>query len=356
MKNSGSAALSIDHEEAIKDVIELIHFTEFLSAKIQVLRNEFTIFSTIVDEFKKTKRYTASIVLLTEDGKKLQVGRNSLPSRTIASGEKACGLRLSEYCIDLKKSRFYQKVIYDGATIQVKVSDIIAELFPSPLAHIISKITGYDKKLCIITPLKKFGKCIGAFAMSSTALGEYLIASVRYFVSHLSVALELAEESVERAKAEESLKASQELLETEQKALAEKNIALKEVLQQVESEKKSVEHHFAKNVERILLPIIEKLRKKSSGLEKEYINLLEKNLKDIASPFLEKLSVKYSRLTPRELEVSNMIKNGLSSKEIAGFLNISTLTVHRYREYIRKKMGIANKNINLASYLHTDSP
>ena len=171
---------------------------------------------------------------------------------------------------------------------------------------------------------------------------------------HLSVALELSEESIERRKAEGALKVSQELLETEQKALAEKNIALKEVLQQIESEKKSVEHHFAKNVERILLPIIDKLRKKSTTLETEYINLLEKNLKDIASPFLEKLSVKYSRLTPRELEVSNMIKNGLSSKEIADLLNLSTLTVHRYREYIRKKLGIANKDVSLASYLHTE--
>lgn len=354
MKNGCSAALSKGRKEAVQELMELIHFMEFLSAKIRAFRSESTIFSTIVDEFKKTNRYTASIVLLTEDGKEFKVARISLSSRVIAAGEKALGLRLSDYCIDLQKSSIYQKVIYDGETMQVKVIDIIAELFPSPLANIISTIFGYDKTLCIIAPLKKFGRCIGAFSMSSTALGEYLIPSVRYFVAHLSTALELAEECVERTKAEEALKASQELLETEQKALAEKNIALKEVLKQIESEKKSIEHHFAKNVERILLPIIDKLKKRSTSLETEYINLLEKNLRDIASPFLEKLSMKYSCLTPRELEISNMIKNGLSSKEIAGLLNISTLTVHRYREYIRKKLGIANKSVSLASYLHTE--
>lgn len=351
MKNGWSAGKSMNHENTIAELLELIHFTEYLSAKILAIRSEFLIYNTIVKDFKKTKRYSTTIVLLTEDGKKLRVVGNSLPSKVIPSGEKACGLRLNDYSFDLKKSSIYQKVINNDVTISTKVSDVLAELFPAPLAFLISKITDYEKKNCIITPLKKFGKCIGAFAMSSPCFEEYLIPSVRYFATHLSSALELAEESNERTKAEKALKASQELLETDQKVLMEKNIALKEVLQQIESEKKSVEGHFAKNVERILLPIIDKLRQKSTGLETEYINLLEKNLNDIASPFLNTLSIKCSRLTPRELEVSNMIKNGLSSKEIADLLNISTLTVHRYREYIRKKLGIANKNVSLASYL-----
>lgn len=160
----------------------------------------------------------------------------------------------------------------------------------------------------------------------------------------------------ENKKAEAALKASQDLLETGQKALEEKNIALKEVLKQIESEKKGVERNIAINVEKVLLPIIDKLKKKSTSLEAGYLKLLEKYLKDIASPFIEKLSVKYSHLTPRELEVSKMIKNGLSSKEIADLLNISTQTVHRYREYIRRKLGIANKRISLTTYLNTDTP
>ena len=340
--------------KAEQSLLDLIHFTEQLSAHIHHLRNESAIFSTIIEEFKKTKRFTASIVLLTEDGKGLRVARSSLPPKIISKGERAFALRMNNYAIDLKKSLIYRKVVQDGLTVQVRVSDIIAQLFPKPVAYAICEITGYTKKMCIITPLKKSGRIIGAFAMSSTEMGASLIPSVRYFAEHLSAALELAEERGERARAEEALRVSQELLEAEQRALEAKNVALKEILQQIGSEKRIIEAHFANNVERVLLPIIEKLKKRTTTLETEYLNLLERNLKEIASPFLAKLSVKYSRLTPRELEVCNMIKSGLSSKEIAVLLNISALTVHRYREFIRRKLGITNKDVGLTTYLNTE--
>ena len=48
-----------------------------------------------------------------------------------------------------------------------------------------------------------------------------------------------------------------------------------------------------------------------------------------------------------------MIKNGLTTKEIAQLRHISIATVSRHREHIRKKLQIANKNINLATYLNT---
>jgi len=58
-------------------------------------------------------------------------------------------------------------------------------------------------------------------------------------------------------------------------------------------------------------------------------------------------------LSPREGEICNMIRNGMSSKEIAGALDISLHTVLKQRQRIRKKLGISNDQANLASYLRT---
>ncbi|MHC4268935.1 MAG: LuxR C-terminal-related transcriptional regulator, partial [Planctomycetota bacterium] len=42
------------------------------------------------------------------------------------------------------------------------------------------------------------------------------------------------------------------------------------------------------------------------------------------------------RFTAKEIEVCNMIKNGLTSKEIASLLNISFLTIEKHRVNIRR--------------------
>lgn len=82
-----------------------------------------------------------------------------------------------------------------------------------------------------------------------------------------------------------------------------------------------------------------------------YVNLVESSLQEILSPFSRKLSSKFSQLTPKEIQVANLIKDGKSSKEIANLLNVSSsaIDVDRYR--IRNKLGLNNKKANLRSYL-----
>ncbi|MYL84064.1 response regulator [Desulfovibrio aerotolerans] len=58
-----------------------------------------------------------------------------------------------------------------------------------------------------------------------------------------------------------------------------------------------------------------------------------------------------ARLTPRERSIAGMIRRGDSTKQIALVMSLSPRTVETYRDNIRKKLGIANKKINLQSYL-----
>ena len=82
-------------------------------------------------------------------------------------------------------------------------------------------------------------------------------------------------------------------------------------------------------------------------------NILESNLTNILSPFLNKLSLKYKNLTPREIQIAHLIKEGKTSKEIAELLNMSPGTVAFHRENIRNKLNLKNNKENLRSYLMT---
>ena len=48
------------------------------------------------------------------------------------------------------------------------------------------------------------------------------------------------------------------------------------------------------------------------------------------------------QLTDREIEVFALLGNGLSTREIAGRLNISAKTVETYRAHIKEKLGLRN--------------
>ena len=56
-------------------------------------------------------------------------------------------------------------------------------------------------------------------------------------------------------------------------------------------------------------------------------------------------------MTPREIEICNLLKNGLTSKEIGNLLSVSSETISKHRFHIRKKLGIKNKNENIVTIL-----
>lgn len=140
-------------------------------------------------------------------------------------------------------------------------------------------------------------------------------------------------------------------LKKQKRALEEKTIALAQVISQIEIEKSKIKENIVTNIDELIMPNLQKLRMKSAC--KKYIDLLENNLKALVSPFGRKITDRSIKLTPREIEICNMIKNGLSSKEISTLLNLSLRTAERHRFNIRKKLEIGKKSLNLASFLQT---
>lgn len=136
-----------------------------------------------------------------------------------------------------------------------------------------------------------------------------------------------------------------------QKHLEEKNITLSEVLSRIEAEKRKIKDQFLENIRTLALPLVEKLEIEFFNQDRQYLKLLRRTLEELASSFGRNLKRKELDLTPREIEVCNMVKNGFTSKEIAVFLHITPKTVEKHRENIRRKLGIRSDKSNLSIYL-----
>jgi len=149
----------------------------------------------------------------------------------------------------------------------------------------------------------------------------------------------------------ERIKELEHQLTIERQALQETNIALRTVLSRIEDEKHEVRRDVEANVEKVLMPILNALALRVPKGQRGYVNLLRDNLTDMTSPFVNELSRAYSSLTPTEIRICKMIRDGMRTKEIAQIRGVSPATVNRHREHIRCKLGIANQAINLTTHL-----
>ncbi|NOX33788.1 MAG: PAS domain S-box protein [Deltaproteobacteria bacterium] len=138
--------------------------------------------------------------------------------------------------------------------------------------------------------------------------------------------------------------------------LAEKNITLKQLLDQREKEKQEIREDVSKKVQNLILPLIGRIQANGTDSDKKYLKVLLDNLKEIVSPLNIKAGKKMSVLSSRQLEVCNLIIQGCNSKDIAEMLCLSVQTVNTHRKNIRKKLGISSRGVNLATYIKFDDP
>jgi PAS domain S-box-containing protein len=156
----------------------------------------------------------------------------------------------------------------------------------------------------------------------------------------------------EHKRAEEALKRREQDLRYKTKDLEEANTALRVLLKSRDEDKTELEEKVLFNVKELVEPFVEKLNNSElDGRQKAYLGVLESNLNDIVSPFSRSLSFKYLSLTPTEIQVANLIKQGKTTKEAANLLNLSSRTIESHRKNIRKKMGITDKKANLRTHL-----
>ena len=151
---------------------------------------------------------------------------------------------------------------------------------------------------------------------------------------------------------EKELREKHSALKVKTKELGELHRSLRALLTQRDKARRDLEERILSNVKELVLPYIKKLGKNSLGMQQRtYLKILQSNLNDIVSPFVHNLSLKYSALTPTEIQVAQLIREGKTAREIGAMLNSSKRTIESHRQSIRNKLGMKDTKANLRSYL-----
>jgi PAS domain S-box-containing protein len=178
-----------------------------------------------------------------------------------------------------------------------------------------------------------------------------MVSSEWFELDNQRCAVMIARDVTEQKQYEEQLRRTSHDLERERHELTEKNIALKQILDHIEQEKSEFRKEISARIETLLKPMIAKLKNNGGHLTKKDISQLETSLNGIVGADVDRFKENLTKLTPRELDICELIKKGYSSKEIAAFLSVSVQTVHKHRQLIRRKLQLNNQDVNLAAYL-----
>lgn len=143
-------------------------------------------------------------------------------------------------------------------------------------------------------------------------------------------------------------------LELKTRSLEETNTALKILLKHRGEEIADIEKQYQTIIKKLVMPNIENLKRlKLNEKQVIQVRMIENNLQEIFSSFLHNLTSAFFELTPREIQVAQLIKEGRTTNEIVDILSISAITVAHHRRNLRLKLGIRNKRENLRSCLNS---
>jgi PAS domain S-box-containing protein len=165
---------------------------------------------------------------------------------------------------------------------------------------------------------------------------------------------QLKQEAIEREIAQKELKKREQKLELQTRKLEEINTALKVILEKRNEDKAEIEERVLLNINEMIIPYLEKLRKSLlNELHQSYVDILESNLKEITSPFYQRMASNFYHLTPKEIQIAGLIKQGKTTKEIAELLQSSPRAIEFHRNNLRKKFSLTNTKTNLMTHLLT---
>ncbi len=145
----------------------------------------------------------------------------------------------------------------------------------------------------------------------------------------------------------------QQRLENLNTQLLDTNRALSIFAQNIEREREEIEKRIALKLRNLIIPMVEKLRNDPALSRYEaQLDMLTAQIEDLTSGFAMDSRVAMI-LSFTELRIASLIKNGITTEEIARQLHIAESTVRTHRKNIRKKLKINNVQFSLRNFLNS---
>ena len=187
---------------------------------------------------------------------------------------------------------------------------------------------------------------------SPTEKRWYSLRVVPYRDTHTKRVIVTHENITPIMQAQEKLHAKEKELQRKTDQLEESNIALKVLVEHRQRDREQLEERIVANIRELALPYLERLLE--GPLEQRQRTLVDiaiNQLKDVVTPFLNRMSTINLLLTPQEIEVAALVRQGKSSQEIADVLRVAVATVSFHRKQLRRKLGLSKNGANLRTYL-----
>jgi len=141
-------------------------------------------------------------------------------------------------------------------------------------------------------------------------------------------------------------------LEIKSKDLEETNIALNVLLNKKEGAQQAFQEKVLRDVQDLILPYLAKMKHDQRETSRDtYIDVIESNLNNFVESFAVKINSSFFNLTPMEIQIANLIREGRATKDIANLTKLAAKTVEWHRYNIRMKLGVKNQKVNLRTHL-----
>jgi FixJ family two-component response regulator len=237
----------------------------------------------------------------------------------------------------------------DIVLLDVFISDVCGlDLIPqlgSDLKIIV--ITGFAEKDTAIRALK-----LGAFDLLEKPFqNELLYYSILRALTVLATERQSTKLIDDLKQSRSELLAHQQRLENLNTQLLDTNRALSIFAQNIERERVEIEKRIALKLRNLIIPMVVKLRD-DQALQKYRVQLdmLTTQIEDLTSGFAMDSRVAMA-LSFTELRIASLVKNGVTTEEIARQLHVAESTVRTHRKNIRKKLNINNAQYSLRNFL-----
>ena len=267
-------------------------------------------------------------------------------------------------------SHFRNNMGYSKSDFKTKnVRDLVPEQFKLEFDEYLKriKVNGYDKGLLNVVTKNGHTRVVeytnsliqgkdGPIAVRGVARDTTEELKAQNALKKSEEKLRIARDDLEKRVQERTkeLIKSNEKLEENSRNLEEANIALRVLLNKKDEAQKELEEKMTVSIKDLILPLLSKMKLgQLAPSQKTYVDIIQSNLNHVISPFATNISSKYYELTPSEIQIANLVREGKTTKEIANLLNLAMSTIHYHRDNLRVKLGIKNKKVNLRTHLMT---
>ena len=287
-----------------------------------------------------------SLLIVDDDPEVCTVLEKYMAKKGIRAKSVADPLKILEHA----RENTHDVILLDVVMPHVSGLELIPEIKASCPETKIIIMTGYADKDMAIASLRA-----GAF--------DFLEKPIDYSLVFHAVSRALDAQRAERQvkKTHEKLKQSRDRLLAYKKRvdelnrqLVENNQALSALAKNIELTRKECSREIVLKIRSLIVPVLERLRK-DINLKSHYeeLNTITRTVETMTADLAAELELSML-LTPHELRIASLIRNGLTTEAIARHLFLATGTIKTHRKNIRKKLGINHTTHSLKDYLRSE--